>query len=139
MQDLVKQLVTLRKAIADVEASYEKTITPLKLQRDEVQAKITEQLKNAGVISQRFQEATVTRAVRKTVQVVDETKAVAALKAKGLTDYVSETLNPLFWNSAAKEIAKQGNTDIDGLVIQEKEYLSVRESDKQERRKVTTD
>jgi len=45
----------------------------------------------------------------------------------------------LFWNSAAKEIAKQGKTDIDGLVIQEKEYLSVRESDKEERRKVTTD
>jgi hypothetical protein len=71
--------------------------------------------------------------------VFDETKAVAALKAKGLTDYVSETINKLFWDGAAKEIAKQGKTDIDGLVIQEKEYLSIRESDKQERRKVTTD
>ena len=139
MQDLVKRLVELRRQIGEYDLAYEKATSALKLERDALQAKITEELKKAGVLSQRFQEATVTRAVKKTVQVLDETKAVAALKAKGLTDYVSETLNPLFWNSAAKEIAKQCSTDIDGLIIQEKEYLSVRESDKQERRKVTTD
>ena len=139
MQAEVKELVELRRQIGEYDEAYEKATSPLKLKRDALQAKITEELKKAGVLSQRFQEATVTRAVKKTVQVQDETRAVAALKAKGLTDYVSETLNPLFWNSAAKEIAKQGSTDIDGLVIQEKEYLSVRESDKQERRKVTTD
>jgi hypothetical protein len=71
--------------------------------------------------------------------VVDEARAVAALKEKSLGGYVSETLDPLFWSSAAKEIAKAGNTDIDGLLVAEKEYLSVRESDKEERRKVTTD
>jgi hypothetical protein len=135
----VKRLVDVRRQIGEYDAAYEKATSALKLERDALQTKITEELKEAGVLSQRFQEATVTRAVRKTVQVLDETKAVAVLKAKGLTDYVSETLNPLFWNSAAKEIAKQGKTDIDGLVIQEKEYLSVRESDKEERRKVTTD
>ena len=139
MQDLVKRLVELRRQIAEHDELYETFTAPLKLERDALQAKITEELKEAGVLSQRFQEATVTRAVRKTVQVFDEPKAVAALKAKGLTDYVSETINDLFWNSAAKEIAKQGSTDIDGLVIQEREYLSVRESDKEERRKVTTD
>ena len=139
MQAEVKRLVDVRHQIGEYDVAYEKATSALKLERDALQAKITEELKKAGVLSQRFQEATVTRAVKKTVQVLDETKAVAALKAKGLTDYVSETLNPLFWNSAAKEIAKQGSTDIDGLIIQEKEYLSVRESDKQERRKVTTD
>ena len=139
MQAEVKELVEVRRQIAEWEQIYEHGLAPLKLRRDALQAEITEELKKAGVLSQRFQEATVTRAVKKTVQVQDETRAVAALKAKGLTDYVSETLNPLFWNSAAKEIAKQGSTDIDGLVIQEKEYLSVRESDKEERRKVTTD
>ena len=139
MQAEVKRLVDVRHQIGEYDVAYEKATSALKLERYALQAKITEELKKAGVLSQRFQEATVTRAVKKTVQVLDETKAVAALKAKGLTDYVSETLNPLFWNSAAKEIAKQGSTDIDGLIIQEKEYLSVRESDKQERRKVTTD
>jgi hypothetical protein len=139
MQAEVKEIVELRRQIAEYDEAYEKATTPLKAKRDILQLKMTEELKKAGVLSQRFQEATVTRAVRKTVQVLDETKAVAALKAKGLTDYVSETINKLFWDGAAKEIAKQGNTDIDGLVIQEKEYLSIRESDKQERRKVTTD
>ena len=139
MQELVKRLVELRTQIAEYDVAYEKATSPLKLERDSIQAQITDELKKMGVLSQRFQDATVTRAVRKTVQVVDETKAIAPLKEKGLADYVSETINPLFWNSAAKEIAKQGKTDIEGIVIQEKEYLSIRPSEKEERRKVTTD
>jgi ABC-type branched-subunit amino acid transport system ATPase component len=139
MQVEVKELVELRHQIAEYDEAYEKAVAPLKLKRDALQAKITEKLKEMGVLSQRFQEATVTMAVRKSVQVLDEAKAVAALKEKGLTDYVSETINKLFWDSAAKQIAKEGKTDIDGLVVQEKEYLSIRESDKEERRKVTTD
>ncbi len=139
MQAEVKELVELRRQIAEYDEAHEMATAPLKAKRDALQLKITEELKKAGVLSQHFQEATVTMAARKTVQVFDEPKAVAALKAKGLTDYVSETLDKTFWDGAAKEIAKQGTTDIDGLVIQEKEYLSVRESDKQERRKVTTD
>ena len=139
MQAEVKELVGLRRRIAEYEDAQERALAPLRLRRDSLQAKITEELTKMGVLSQRFQDATVTRAVRKTVQVVDQDKAVASLKAKGLTDYVSESINDLFWNSAAKEIAKEGKTDIDGLVVQEKEYLSIRESDKAERRKVTTD
>lgn len=139
MQAEVKRLVELRRQIAEYDEAYEQAVAPLKLERDALQTKITEELKVAGVLSQRFQDATVSRAVRKTVQVLDEAKAVAALKAKGLTDYVSESINKLFWDSAAKEIAKSGKTDIDGLVVQEKEFLSVRESDKEERRKVSVD
>lgn len=139
MQAEVKRLVEVRKQIAEYDEAYEAAIAPLKLERDALQTKITEELKVAGVLSQRFQEATVSRAVRKTVQVLDEAKAVAAMKAKGLTDYVSESISKLFWDSAAKQIAKEGKTDIDGLAIQEKEYLSIRESDKEERRKVTVD
>lgn len=139
MQAEVKRLVELRRQIAEYDEAYEQAVASLKLERDALQTKITEELKVAGVLSQRFQDATVSRAVRKTVQVLDEAKAVAALKAKGLTDYVSESINKLFWDSAAKEIAKSGTTDIDGLAVQEKEFLSVRESDKEERRKVSVD
>src|ERR1035441_7918359 len=135
MQAEVQKLVELRQTLARMEARHEAEITPLKAKRDALQVKITEELKKAGVLSQRFQSATVTRSVRKTVQVLDAPKAIAALKEKGLGEYVSESLNDLFWNGAAKEIAKAGKTDIAGLVIQEKEFLSVRESDKQERRK----
>ena len=51
----------------------------------------------------------------------------------------SERLTDLFWDSAAKEIAKEGKCEIPGLTIQEKEFLSVRPSEKEERRKVTVD
>lgn len=139
MQAEVKRLVEVRKQLKEIEETAENLSAPLKAERDSLQATITAELTKMGVLSQRFQEATVSRAVRKTVQVIDETAAVAAMKAKGLTDYVSEKLSDIFWDSAAKEIAKEGKTDIDGLVVQEKEYLSIRESGKEERRKVTTD
>lgn len=139
MQALVKELVELRKQIAEYDEAYEQATTPLKAKRDEIQAQITEELKKMGVLSQRFQEATVSRAVRKTVQVVDEAKAVASFKRKGLNDYFAERLTPLFYDSVAREIAKAGKTDIDGLAIQEKEYLSVRGSEKEERRKVSVE
>jgi endonuclease III len=139
MQAEVKRLVEVRKQLKEIEETAETLSAPLKAERDSLQAAITAELTKMGVLSQRFQEATVSRAVRKTVQVVNETAAVAAMKAKGLTDYVSETLSDVFWESAAKQIAKDGKTDIDGLAIQEKEYLSIRESGKEERRKVTTD
>jgi hypothetical protein len=59
-----------------------------------------------GVLSPRFQNATVTRSAGKTVQVLDAAKAVASLKAKGLDTYVSETVNQLFFDSATKEMPK---------------------------------
>jgi hypothetical protein len=139
MHAKVTALVEIRRQIADYEKAFEEATAPLKAQRDQLQHEITEELKKMGVLSQRFQEATVSRTVRKTVQAVDEKAAVAALKERGLTDYISETINDLFWKNAAKEIAKQGKTDIPGLVVQEKEFLSVHTSDKDERRKVVTD
>ena len=82
MQAEVKRLVEVRHQIAEYDEAHEKATAPLKLERDALQTKITEELKVAGVLSQRFQDATVSRAVRKTVQVLDEAKAEAALKQK---------------------------------------------------------
>src|SRR5258707_217542 len=115
MQAEVKELVAIRQEIAGFEKAFEDSVVPLKLRRDTLQTQITEELKKMGVLSQRFQEATVSRAVRKTVQVVNESQAIASLKTAGLEVYVSETINSDFWNSAAKEIAKRGEVHIDGL------------------------
>jgi hypothetical protein len=84
MQAEVKRLVELRSQIAEYDDAYEKATAPLKLERDALQATITEELRRWGVLSQRFQEATVTRSVRKTVQIADQAAAIADLKAKGL-------------------------------------------------------
>src|SRR5438045_5251864 len=110
MQAEVQRLVQVRHELKEIEETAEKLASPLKLERDALQAKITEELKKAGILSQRFQEATVTRSVRKSVQVSDEIKAVAALKDKGLATYVSESINQLFWYGPAKQIAKEGKT-----------------------------
>jgi len=61
MQAEVKELVAVRKVIAEYDYAYEQAVAPLKLQRDALQAKITEELRMAGVLSQRFQDATVSR------------------------------------------------------------------------------
>ncbi len=48
MQAEVKELLALRTDIAEMDASYEEAVSPLKLKRDALQAKITEELKGAG-------------------------------------------------------------------------------------------
>jgi nucleotidyltransferase/DNA polymerase involved in DNA repair len=137
MQAEVKAFVEARKQIAELEQSFLDAVTLWREMRDALQAKITEERTKMEALSQRCQEATVSRSVRKSVRVVNEQQGIASLTSAGLGIYVSETINSNFWNSAAKEIAKRGEVHIDGLVIQEKEYHSVRLSDKEERRKVT--
>ena len=57
MQALVKELVEIRREIAELEYEHELVLIPLKLRRDALQAQITEELQKMGVLSQRFQEA----------------------------------------------------------------------------------
>jgi hypothetical protein len=57
MQAEVKELVEIRRRIAHIEQVAENELTPLKQLRDALQARITEELKNAGVLSQRFHNA----------------------------------------------------------------------------------
>lgn len=137
MQIEVSELLKVRAEIADYDAAYEAAVAPLKAKRDHLQAQITETLKAAGQFSARFEGATVTRSVRKSLKIVDEPTLIRTLKAKGLDGYISEQVNDL-WEGAAKELLKQG-TLLDGTAIEEKEYLSVRASDKEDNRKVTVE
>lgn len=137
MQAEVKRLLELRKTLAEYEDTYKQLAEPLKAERDATQNKITEELKKMGQFSARFEGATVTRSVRKTVKIVDEPALIQTLKEKGMTSYISEQVNDL-WEGAAKELAKEG-TVLPGTQLEEKEYLSVRSSDKEDARKVTVD
>src|ERR1035441_4400447 len=49
MQAEVHELVELRRHIGEYDEAYEKATSPLKLKRDALQAKITEELKKAAV------------------------------------------------------------------------------------------
>src|SRR5579885_3539784 len=123
MQAEVKRLLELRKQLAEYDETYNQLVAPIKAERDALQNKITEELKKQGQFSARFEGATVTRSVRKTVRIVDEPTLVKTLKEQGLQDYISEQVNDL-WDSAAKELAKEGKV-LPGTQLEEKEFLSV--------------
>ena len=135
MVDLVTELLAVRDKIAEMKDA----IKPFEELRDKLQAECIQVLKDRKEFSARFQNATATLAVRKTPIVVDEQAAVEELLKRELTDYteVKTTLNPLFHETYAKEIAK-GNATLPGVEVRETEYLLIRKTGTEERRKVTT-
>lgn len=136
----VQRLVTLRAEIAGKEKEMKAVIDPMKQERDLLQAEMLAGLQKTGQFSARFNEATVSRAVRKTPQVVDEQKVIAYLGENGLYDeYVSPRLNDNF-EALAKKAMKE-NIEISGLAIRETEYISLSATnpDKEEHRKVTSE
>ena len=140
LQEKSLKLVQLREAIGEFDKEYEEKVKPLKEQKDVLQSEIMDELKNSGQFSARFDFGTITRAVRKTLQVVDENKVVKWLKKKKLAkEYVSVRPNELFFSSMLKEAVKQ-DLKIDGTELKETEYISVSQpSAKEDKRKITTD
>lgn len=136
LKEKTQRLLDIRKSIAGVEDEYKKVVSPLKEERDRIQEDIMKTLERSDQFSARFDFATVTRAVRKTLVIVDEPVLVQHLKKEGLTDYVSERVNDLF-DGVKKEAVKNGIA-MPGTEIVESGYISLRESDPDvDRRKVT--
>ena len=135
LQTLAQQLVELRAQITAIEEQAK----PLKAKKDELQAQVLELMKATSQFGVKYQDFTVSRAVRKTLDVQDEKQVIAQLKERGMTQYYSEQLNDLFKKSLATEIVKAGEA-IDGTAITETEYVSIRQSaSNSDRRKVTTE
>ena len=134
LQTLAQQLVELRAQITAIEEQAK----PLKAQKDELQAQVLEMMKATEQYGVKFQDFTVSRAVRKTLAVTNEKAVIEQLKERGMSQYYSEQLNDLFKGSLAKEIVKAGEA-IDGTEIAESEYISVRKAKATERRNVTTE
>jgi len=123
LKEKSQKLIELRQKIADIEDTL---LTPIKQERDTLQAEILQELKDTEQFSARFDFATITRAVRKTARVVDEVATMAFLKKKKLAgEYISPKLNDLFYSSYLREVQKQG-IEVAGVEIQESEYISVR-------------
>ena len=120
-----KQLIELRAKIAKIDEEHNKTTEPLKVERDTLQQEIMNELKEQGQYSARFDFATVTRAVRRSLQVIDESAVISYLKKKKLdNEYVAPQLNSLFHNSFAKQALKEG-LEIPGMQTKETEYISI--------------
>ncbi len=140
LEQKAKRLLELRGEIKKQDDAYKASVEPFKRERDELTVSIMDTLKRAKSFSQRFSFATVTRAVRKTMHVVDEPLVVSWLKGKGLAkEYVSERLNDRFV-SLGKGIADGSAPLPAGVEISETEFISVRTSDPdKEKRKVVQD
>lgn len=135
--DKVTDLLAIRAKVDELDAKFKKKMEPLKAKKEALQASIIEDMKHSGQFSARFKVGTASLSVRKTAQVIDNDAVVAALKSRGLEDYISEQPNDLF-DGPLKEMAK-GAEILPGIVIKETEYLSVRPSEKDEPRKVTAE
>jgi phosphoglycerate-specific signal transduction histidine kinase len=133
MQEKAKKLYELRTKINEIKDTL---LAPLEEEREMMQGELLEELQKENQFSVRYDFATITRAVRKTAKVIDEEKVIAYLKDKGLeNEYVSPRLNKYF-DTLSKQMVKTGDL-ADGMEIKESEYISIRESGKEEKRKVT--
>ena len=133
MKEKAKKLLELRKKISEIK---ETLLIPIEQERDEIQDSILQELKETEQFSARYDFATITRAVRKTPKVVDEKEVISFLEKSGLAkDYVTPQLNDIF-PTYMKESVKQG-IKIDGEEVFETEYISISESSKEDRRKIS--
>ena len=138
LQEKTQKLISLRKEIDDLDLEYEARVAPMKAEKEELQKEILKAMGNEGQYSARFEFATVTRAVRKSLSVVDEKELVKHLKETGLSDYVSERPNELF-EGVKKEAVKNG-VALPGTELRETEYISLKEPEKEaDRRKVSVE
>jgi hypothetical protein len=133
LKDLVYAFIEARDK---VNALQEQT-KPYKEAKEAIQAKIIEVFKGRGEYSTRLDGATVSLSVRKTAVVVDEQRVIAQLKEAGLQQYISESLNDLF-DGPKKDIASGKAPLLEGMAIKETEFVSVRENEKDDARKVVT-
>lgn len=140
LEEMTKNLLLLRKTIKQEEEDFDKKISPLKAEKDELQNVIIKELKASGQYSARFRDATVSLSCRRFLQVIDEKKVIEKLAKIGLDkEYTAVSLNDLFHSSFAPELAKEG-IKMEGTIINEKEYISIREAkEKKDRRKITAE
>ncbi|MEW6126711.1 MAG: hypothetical protein AB1757_06710 [Acidobacteriota bacterium] len=118
-------------------SKFEEKAKPFKDAKEAIKTKIIELFKSRGEFSSRIEGATVSLSVRKTAVIVDEVKVVEQLKEAGLTDYISERVNDLF-EQPKKKIAAGEEPLLEGMIIKETEFISVRKNEKDEPRKVVT-
>lgn len=138
LQEITKKLLMLRSEIQKVEEHYQKIITPLKEERDKLQSAILEELQKQEQYSIRFKDYTISRAVRKTPKVIDENKIINQLKELGLDkEYTRLSLNDNF-KALARQAIKEGKL-FEGLEVEEREYISISQAKKEERRKVNVE
>lgn len=136
LKDLLKAFVEARENIWDLDQAYDKQAIPIKEAKEAIQAEIISIFKEREEYTTRIAGITATLAVRKTAKISDEKALVKYLKEIGLNDYIEERVNELFIKSVLPEQGKL-EKPFPGVIIQETEFLSARENNKVDARKIT--
>ena len=121
IQEKVQGLLLLRNKISEIK----KQLEPMQAERDFIQADIIKHMTRQGFDSVKTESATVSKAVRKTVRIVNEDKLVLFLKKRKMNDYVKEQVDRDLWKGLSAQLAKE-NEIYDGTEINETEFISVR-------------
>lgn len=133
LKDLVFGYIEARDKITTLQDQ----IKPYKEAKEAIQNEIIKIFKGRAEYSTKIEGASVSLSVRKTAVVVDEAKVIKQLRTAGLDQYISESLNDLF-EEPKKQIAAGKQPLLEGMEIRETEFISVRENNKDEARKVVT-
>lgn len=138
LQEKAQALYDMRKEINKIDKAYDETIAPLKVMRDAIQMEIMAGFKELGTATMRYDFATFSIAVRKTPQIIDESKVIKWLEEKNLIkEYVIPRLAPHF-DILLKESIKK-DIQIDGIEIRETEYMSITQPKEGDKRKIAID
>jgi len=120
MKELLEKLAEKRGQIN----SSKEYLDGLKVEKQILEKQVIETMRTQELKSARYENMTATINERKTLKVTDEKEVVTYLKEKGLTDYISERTNDLF--SVFKKEAEKQETEVPGMELSRKEYLSIR-------------
>lgn len=97
-----------------------------KLKRDEMQVGVMAELTRQGFNSVKIGSTTVSKAIKKTMKIINESDLIKDLDNKGLkSEYVKEQIDKDLWKGLSSQLAKEGKT-FEGTEINETEYISIR-------------
>ena len=123
MKELLDRYLENKKLVDNAKT----VLDELKPRQDTIKQSLMEEMVKSEQNSVRYDNATLTRSVKKTLKVSDTAKFVGYLKESKLDDYYSEQPNDLAKTLLTKWASEE--KIVDGTEMQETEYLSVRVKD----------
>ena len=97
--------------------------------RDVMQVDVMSELTEQGFNSVKIGNTTVSKSIRKTMQIINEAELMRDLESKGLKDYMKMQIDKDLFKGLSTQLVKDGKT-FEGTEIKETEFISIRTSKK---------
>lgn len=129
MEQTIQQITEVLLHQRNVVNEMTEVLREEKAKRDEMQEEVMSKLSEQGFNSVKIGSITVSKATRKTMQIVNEKELIRDLQEKGLTDYVTEQIDKGLFKGLSTQMIKKNET-FEGTEIKESEYISIRTAKK---------